>query len=69
MLSETSTDEAPWYVIPADHKWYMQWAVGEILVDTLRRLDLQLPVTDKARRRELVEGRRLLAAERRGRRG
>ncbi|HWB31316.1 MAG TPA: polyphosphate kinase 2 family protein [Vicinamibacterales bacterium] len=69
MLAETSTDEAPWYVIPADHKWYMQWAVGEILVDTLRRLDLQLPVMDKARRRELVEGRRLLAAERPRRRG
>jgi hypothetical protein len=47
----------------------MQWAVGEILVDTLRRLDLQLPVMDKARRRELVEGRRLLAAERPRRRG
>jgi hypothetical protein len=63
MLEHTSTDEAPWFVIPADHKWYMQWAVGEILVDALRRVNLQLPPLDAARRKELVEGRRLLEAE------
>jgi len=42
-FGETSTHEAPWYAIPADHKWYRDWAVLEILVATLRELDLQFP--------------------------
>ena len=42
-LSETATAEAPWYVIPADHKWYRNWAVSCVLVDTLRRIDPHYP--------------------------
>jgi PPK2 family polyphosphate:nucleotide phosphotransferase len=42
-ISATSTADAPWYVVPADHKWYRNWAVSTILVDTLRRLDPQYP--------------------------
>ena len=38
-----STADAPWYVIPADHKWCRNWAVSSILVDTLRRMDPQYP--------------------------
>ncbi len=42
-IRRTSTAEAPWYVIPADHKWYRNWAVASVLVDTLRRMDPQFP--------------------------
>ena len=42
-LSETSTDTAPWYVIPADHKWFRDLLVAHIVVDTLERLDLAYP--------------------------
>ena len=42
-LSETATDDAPWYVIPADHKWYRNWAVSCILIDTLRGMDPHYP--------------------------
>jgi PPK2 family polyphosphate:nucleotide phosphotransferase len=42
-LRETSTDWAPWYVVPADHNWVRNLAVAELLVDTLERLDPQLP--------------------------
>lgn len=42
-LAETSTDEAPWYVIPADHKWYRDWAVLNVLLHHLRDLDPQYP--------------------------
>ena len=42
-LQKTSTDDAPWYIIPADRKWYRNWAVSSILVDTLDRLDPQYP--------------------------
>ena len=42
-IGATSTDVAPWHVIPADHKWYRDWAVAFTLVETLRRLDPQYP--------------------------
>ena len=42
-LEETSTDECPWYVVPADRKWYRDWAVLSILLETLRDMDPQYP--------------------------
>jgi len=42
-LTETSTDWAPWYVVPADHNWVRNLAVAELLVDALRTIDPQLP--------------------------
>ena len=42
-ISETSTDHAPWYVIPADRKWYRNLAVSSILIDTMERLDPRPP--------------------------
>ena len=43
MLEETSTPEAPWYVIPADRKWFRNLLVSEIMVQTLRDLDMRYP--------------------------
>lgn len=42
-LSRTSTDHAPWYVVPADRKWYRNLVVGQILLDTLGALPLEWP--------------------------
>jgi PPK2 family polyphosphate:nucleotide phosphotransferase len=42
-LGATSTDAAPWYVIPANHKWYRNWAVSRVLIDTLRGIDPHYP--------------------------
>jgi PPK2 family polyphosphate:nucleotide phosphotransferase len=42
-ISRTSTDEAPWYVVPADHKWFRDWAVSTVLVHTLQRMDPRYP--------------------------
>lgn len=42
-INETSTDDAPWFVIPADRKWYRNVAVAQLLVDTLESLDLRYP--------------------------
>jgi PPK2 family polyphosphate:nucleotide phosphotransferase len=42
-IAETSTDEAPWYVIPANHNWYRNWAVSTILVDTFAAIDPKYP--------------------------
>ena len=46
MLSRTSVPEAPWYVIPADRKWYARLAVTELLIEALRSLDLGWPPAD-----------------------
>ncbi len=42
-LTRTSTPDAPWYVIPADHKWYARWAVQQLLLGALRRIGPQWP--------------------------
>lgn len=43
MLTHTSTEDAPWYVIPADNKWFMRYAVGRILCERMGELDLHYP--------------------------
>lgn len=43
MLERTSTDQSPWWVVPADHKWYRNWAVTEILGRTLRDMGPRYP--------------------------
>jgi PPK2 family polyphosphate:nucleotide phosphotransferase len=42
-IAETSTEDAPWYVVPGDHKWYRNWAVLRILTETLEAMDPQFP--------------------------
>jgi polyphosphate kinase 2 (PPK2 family) len=42
-VAETSTNEAPWYVVPANKKWYRDWAILKILVDTLEDLKMTYP--------------------------
>jgi PPK2 family polyphosphate:nucleotide phosphotransferase len=43
MLQHCTTDAAPWYVVPSDHKWYRNWAIGQLLAETLMTLDPQYP--------------------------
>ena len=45
-LARTSTPDAPWYVVPADHKWYARWAVQGLLLDALRELAPEYPAVD-----------------------
>jgi PPK2 family polyphosphate:nucleotide phosphotransferase len=42
-VTRCSTDAAPWFVVPADHKWYARWAVQQLLVEALERVDPQWP--------------------------
>ena len=46
VLQRCNTEYAPWYVIPADRKWYRNWAVAQLLVEHLRALDLDWPAAD-----------------------
>lgn len=63
MLSNTSTPWAPWYVIPADHKWFARICVSVILAHTLMEIDPHYPVVDEAKKKDLADIRRLLEAE------
>lgn len=46
LISKTSTAHAPWYVVPANRKWYRNLCVARIMVDTMKRLDMKLPKID-----------------------
>jgi PPK2 family polyphosphate:nucleotide phosphotransferase len=63
MLSQTSTRWAPWYVIPADRKWFMRIGASAVLVHALMDLDPRFPTVDDARRATLQEMKRGLEAE------
>jgi PPK2 family polyphosphate:nucleotide phosphotransferase len=62
-IQATSTDHAPWYVIPADRKWVSRAAVAAVLAGTIRSLGLELPTVDAAKHAQIADARRRLAAE------
>ncbi len=62
-LGNTSTEAAPWYVIPADHKPFCRLAVSYIIAETLKGMDLHYPKVDEAHRSELLKARRMLESE------
>jgi Polyphosphate kinase 2 (PPK2) len=63
MLSHTSTEWAPWYVIPADHKWFARICASAILGDALMRIDPRYPTVSAEARRGLEAARAELEAE------
>ena len=63
MLTHTSTDWAPWYVLPADHKWVTRICAAAVIAQALIEIDPQYPVPDPAEQRELARARAELEAE------
>ncbi|MNK22063.1 Polyphosphate kinase 2 [compost metagenome] len=63
VLNETSTDYAPWYVIPADKKWYTRLAVSQIIAETLKGLKLEYPVLVQEEADKLTEYKKQLLSE------
>jgi PPK2 family polyphosphate:nucleotide phosphotransferase len=63
MLSHTSTEWAPWHVVPADHKWFARLAAASVLIDTLVRIDPQIPKVDAEAREALAAARAELEAQ------
>lgn len=59
-IKETATEHAPWHIIPADSKWFMQMAVGDILHDVFKSLDLQFPVLSEKESAGLAEAKEQL---------
>jgi PPK2 family polyphosphate:nucleotide phosphotransferase len=66
IVRHTATPFAPWYVVPADHKWFARVVIGSVIVSTLERLDLNYPRADKASLREFKAVRKALEHERKG---
>lgn len=62
-IRHTSTKHAPWFVVPADHKWFTRLVVASVIVETLESLKLDFPKIDKAKQKELDAARKLLMQE------
>jgi PPK2 family polyphosphate:nucleotide phosphotransferase len=60
MIQRTATREAPWYVVPADNKWFTRIVVAAAIVDALASLDLKYPLVSKAQRSEIEAARKRL---------
>jgi PPK2 family polyphosphate:nucleotide phosphotransferase len=63
MIGATATKEAPWYVVPADNKWYTRVVVAAAIIDALGSLDLAFPRVDDAKKKELAAARAALEGE------
>lgn len=61
VLTETSTEQAPWYVIPADNKWFMRYAVGKIICERMKQLDLHYPRLSPEKLEKLEEYKKSVA--------
>jgi len=64
MIRHTATADAPWSVVPADHKWFTRLVVAATVVDALSELDLKFPKVDEEKRRQLAATRRAILSER-----
>ncbi|MDD5507047.1 MAG: polyphosphate kinase 2 family protein [Bacteroidales bacterium] len=62
-LRETSTDYAPWYIVPSDHKWFARALVADIIVSTIGSLDLKYPVISDEQLKAMKEAKRMLEEE------
>ena len=63
MIRHTAARHAPWYVVPADNKWYTRMVVAAAIVEAMDRLNLRYPRTDAGRRKALAAARRALLTE------
>jgi PPK2 family polyphosphate:nucleotide phosphotransferase len=63
MIARTSTEAAPWYVVPADNKWFTRLVVSAVLVDTLESLGLAYPKVEEAKKKELEAAKKVLLAK------
>ncbi|SRR5216684_5270820 len=63
MIRNTATEDAPWYVVPADNKWFTRLVLSEVIVHTLEEMKLSYPKIDAEKRKELEAARKLLLKE------
>lgn len=62
-INETSKDYAPWYVLPADNKWFARVAAIQIIIDTLEKMNLKYPSLSEKEKQELIDSKKILENE------
>jgi hypothetical protein len=62
-IRATAAKHAPWYVVPADNKWFTRLVVAAAIVEALEKLDLAYPKVDAAKKKELAAARAALMKE------
>ena len=62
-IANTSTKSAPWFIIPADNKWYMRYIVGKIICNELKKLELKYPVISENEKEALIKSKETLMNE------
>jgi PPK2 family polyphosphate:nucleotide phosphotransferase len=60
LIRATANKHAPWYIVPADNKWYARLIVAGAIIESLRQLKLEYPMVDKCKKRELDQARKSL---------
>ena len=63
MIQETATKDAPWYVVPADNKWFTRVVVGAAVIETLADLDLEYPEVGEDKLKELATAKKKLLSK------
>ena len=63
MIQETATKAAPWYVVPADNKWFTRVVVALAVIETLASLDLAYPKVDEGKLKELAIAKKKLLSK------
>mgnify|MGYP001143310163 FL=1 len=66
MIRHTASSAAPWYVVPADRKWFARVVIGSVIINALEKLDLQFPKVDKAALEQFAQARTALEKEGKG---
>jgi Polyphosphate kinase 2 (PPK2) len=64
VIRHTSTGDAPWHLVPADHKWFARVVIGSVIVSALEDLNLRYPRVDSASKAEFAKARKALEDER-----
>ncbi len=62
-FNHTSTEHAPWYIIPADNKWFSRTVVADVIVEKFKSLKLSYPGVSEAHKQHLIEAKKLLESE------
>ncbi len=60
MIRNTASEHSPWYIVPADHKWFSRLVISTVLVETLESLKLSYPKVGASERKELAAAQKIL---------
>jgi PPK2 family polyphosphate:nucleotide phosphotransferase len=62
-IENTSTETAPWFVVPADHKWFTRVVVSNVIINKLESLDMHYPIVTEQHKESLLEAKKMLESE------